>query len=677
MYPRAVDAAPRSWGDRLAAARRAGFVGREAEIELFVQAIALSPPPFAVLFVHGPGGIGKTTLLERYAHEAHAREIPTTWLDARTVRPDASSFLAALGASSIEQLASRLAPRHVIFLDTLEEIRAIDPWIRTTLVPALPEGALLVLAGRDAPSPSWREDAGLAALVRVRALRNLRVEESDALLAARGVAAAHRARAHALTHGHPLALALVAEGARIDGSVPMLAPDVVRALLERIVRDLPSADRRAALEIAALLRVTNEAALADLGVSDPADALAWLRSLSFVHQTDEGVAPHDLVRDAVLAELDQRDPARRAELVARCRARNRRALASSSPRVRERAFFDVVFAFRDDPTMRAYYQWDGERGGGGSARPLSSDELTPLLDRLAHHEGSRSRELAARWWQEQPEAFHTLLDGRGANLGAIVYLHLSQLDGASADPAIASALAATAAAPSRPGERVAILRFWMWNDGYQMPGSAAHASHSMLVAFDWMFDASLSWVVLVVQNIDAWRPFFARIGFDERPEHAFTIDDRCFAILTRDLRARPWVSAAPLEGGGVPVARVVLSQEDFARAVRDALRVMTRPAELASSPLLSSRLVFDWAEDESPTPTMLRELLEAAVTALDDPEDPRPRRCLEATFVRPAPTHEAAAEALGLSFSTYRRQLQRGVDGVVAYLWAREVSGAR
>ena len=49
--------------DRLAAVRRGRFVGRRAELALFRSALLADEPPFAVLHIHGPGGVGKTTLL--------------------------------------------------------------------------------------------------------------------------------------------------------------------------------------------------------------------------------------------------------------------------------------------------------------------------------------------------------------------------------------------------------------------------------------------------------------------------------------------------------------------------------------------------------------------------------------------------------------------------------------
>ena len=54
-------------GDVLMARRRRRFVGRASEIELFRAALDSIEPPFSVLHVHGPPGIGKTRLLDVFA----------------------------------------------------------------------------------------------------------------------------------------------------------------------------------------------------------------------------------------------------------------------------------------------------------------------------------------------------------------------------------------------------------------------------------------------------------------------------------------------------------------------------------------------------------------------------------------------------------------------------------
>jgi hypothetical protein len=52
-------------------------------------------------------------------------------------------------------------------------------------------------------------------------------------------------------------------------------------------------------------------------------------------------------------------------------------------------------------------------------------------------------------------------------------------------------------------------------------------------------------------------------------------------------------------------------------------------------------------------------------------------RVLDRTYVRAAPTQEAAAEVLDLPFSTYRRHLVRAVERLIDLLWAIEIGEIR
>ena len=58
-----------SLGERLASRRRRCFVGRDAELELVRAALDAAEPPFSVLWLTGPGGIGKSSLLDVIAEE--------------------------------------------------------------------------------------------------------------------------------------------------------------------------------------------------------------------------------------------------------------------------------------------------------------------------------------------------------------------------------------------------------------------------------------------------------------------------------------------------------------------------------------------------------------------------------------------------------------------------------
>jgi hypothetical protein len=105
--------------------------------------------------------------------------------------------------------------------------------------------------------------------------------------------------------------------------------------------------------------------------------------------------------------------------------------------------------------------------------------------------------------------------------------------------------------------------------------------------------------------------------------------------------------------------------------VRAALRDLHRDDRLGANPLMGSRLT---AGSSGGSPAALRgAILRAADVIAHAPRGEESRRVLDRTFVRPAPTQEAAAEVLGLPFSTYRRHLAAAIEELVELLWAVEI----
>ena len=86
---------------------------------------------------------------------------------------------------------------------------------------------------------------------------------------------------------------------------------------------------------------------------------------------------------------------------------------------------------------------------------------------------------------------------------------------------------------------------------------------------------------------------------------------------------------------------------------------------LASSPLAGTAL----------GPDLRASLLAGIARLAEEPKGEPLCRVLDRTYLCGTPSQEAAAEVLGLPFSTYRRHLSQGVDRVVVWLWDREVYG--
>jgi DNA-directed RNA polymerase specialized sigma24 family protein len=80
------------------------------------------------------------------------------------------------------------------------------------------------------------------------------------------------------------------------------------------------------------------------------------------------------------------------------------------------------------------------------------------------------------------------------------------------------------------------------------------------------------------------------------------------------------------------------------------------------------------AEPGGASAERLRATIEEAIGCLgDQPLEAVLRR----TFVRGAPTQEAAAEVLGLPFGTYRRHLAKALEQLTDVLWAVEIGEVR
>jgi hypothetical protein len=173
----------------------------------------------------------------------------------------------------------------------------------------------------------------------------------------------------------------------------------------------------------------------------------------------------------------------------------------------------------------------------------------------------------------------------------------------------------------------------------------------------------------VPSDTDYWGPFFDYLGF--RPVLEVPVGRTRCVGYAQDWRRFPidaWLDLMKERehsgGSGPPPESALrpppLSRVDFDAAVRSALEQFTRPDRLTGSPLGAD----------------VRDRIVAGIDRLpDEPKGEHARAVLRRTFIRPAASREAAAEALGLPFSTYRRHLAKAVDQLVEQLWSAEIHG--
>jgi hypothetical protein len=691
---------PERLADRLRAARRRQFVGRTPEVDLFRAALLDADPPFNVLLIHGPGGVGKTTLLHEYRRIAEASRTTVLVLDGRSVEPSPAGVL--LGLRRVLGLSDTTSPldalcalsRSVVLLDTCETLAPLDGWFRETFLPQMPARTLVVMAGRNAPAPGWRTDGGWGGLFRVISLRNLLPDESRALLRSRGVPEAQHPAALAFTHGHPLALSLVADVLAHAGGhtvfAPERAPDVVRDLLEKFVQDVPGPSHRQALRLSAIVRVTTEGLLAAvLPEADARELFEWLAGLSFIEHGPRGLFPHDLARDVLDADHRWRDPASHGELFTRARDYLVHRMQEARGAEQQWTLIDGLFLLRNLPVIKPYFDWRQITDSYGE--PAERDDLPEILAMVERHEGPDSASLAAYWFERQPQAFTVIRGGARQLIGFLVLLDLHEAtpEDRLADPAVGVCWdVAHRRTPPRPGEELLLQRMWMDHEAYQAT-SVTYLVISSILSSIYLTRHRLALSFHPGADPDYWAALLEFMNFERCEEADFTIGDRHFGNWLRDWRAEPapaWVRGIAergthaLSGAAHPRRRpraplIVLSDLAFAEAVRQALRDYTRPAALERNPLLRSRVLVDRAGEDRTPAALQALLLEAAETLRGAPRTEKFYRSIECTYLRPAASQEKAAEQLGLPFNTYRYHLANGIARITEWLWARELHG--
>jgi DNA-directed RNA polymerase specialized sigma24 family protein len=674
-------------GDLLNDARRHSFVGRRRELASFDDALA-GRSTRRVLFLHGQGGIGKTTLLQELRVRAQAAGRGVVQLDGRDTDPSPDGMRAAVrrapGRHHADDPGALIPAGVVLLVDGYEQLAPIDGWLRDGIIPALRTDNVVVLAGLDPPGRPWRTDPGWRQLVAVHRLDLFEPAESVELLAHAGVAPHLRQHLLGLGRGHPLTMALLADLAASDEVPDALAdaPDLVAALLESFVREAPSAAHLTGLAACAIAWLTTEDLLVHLvGAADAPEVWRWLTRLPFMTSGPHGLFTHDLARDVLDAEFERRAPERywayRQAVFVHAVANLRTATSADRPLHSQQ----LLFLRRD--THRTGIVSDLRARGSVLVVPARADEHDEVCSIIERFEGPASAGLARAWLAERPGPLKVVRTADG--VAGYAY-HITCPGGSGledGDPVVRAVLDHVARhGPTRPGEHIHIGRFFGGARTHQRDPYAYLAGPVTGVA-EWL-TRPFAWSVVIIVDTDHWAPHFDDVAFTELFElEVGTVRHVAYGIDWRRVPVDTWLDLLRIRGrsgesGPPPTALVRPPPPDRARfgaAVKAALQTLHRPDRLAANPLMGSALA---AGPAGRSTDQLRATIEDAVASLAaQPKGDRLRAVLNRTYLRPAPTQEAAAEVLGLPLSTYRRHLARALDHLVDLLWTVETGGVR
>lgn len=529
------EARPRgSVSDRLAAAAGAALVGRAEERARLTALLAPDGP--AAVFVHGPGGIGKSTLVTGTLVPLPLHSVS---LDGRQMEPTVPGALAALGAalggpapSSATGAAEHIgaAGVHVLVIDSFERLNLLDGWIRNELVSALPATVTTLLVGRRGPNVAWRTAPGWRTLLGELVVGPLTDRDIDRLLAARGVRGDDTVRIRAFARGHPLAAVIAGEAlARRPGlALGSGAPaEVVEELYAVMLDDLGPRERAVAEAASVLRRVTLPLLRTVIDEPDAEEAWQTLRGLPFTVTTAAGVELSGLAAPVLLEALELRDPAR----VRTLRTRAARAILDSLAHGTDWESTADLLHLVQNPLIRSAYAPPGMlQHSAEQARSEDHEEIIAIARQFAGEESAR---LAERWWQSRRDTFAVV---RAADGGVAAFSVTATVDGragsAREDPLVQAVADHLRDNPMPPDAGAVVFRWALGRRHGERPTPEVATLVIDLKRTYLQLRANLRRVYTVVAEWPAAAPVLRVMGFDLLTEVA--AGDRRFVLACLD-----------------------------------------------------------------------------------------------------------------------------------------------
>lgn len=658
-------------------ARADYFVGREAELAGFAELLHTGDAP-RIVFVHGPGGIGKSNLLDGFAQIAEQAGYAFARLDARQLAP-APRMVARAVEHALDGLPATSRPLRVLALDHVEQLSALDGWLRDQWLPNLPSDLLLVLAGRQGPDAYWRADPGINALLTEYALEPLDARAMDEYLSRRGVGREQSTAVQAFARGYPLPLALAVDQVlRAPDRVFDIDhfPDLIRALVQWLLGDVEHREELLTLQACASVRRLDEPLLAAMLESDEVTRhFDWLADQHYTERQTHGLVIHDLVREIVIRDMRCRNLGRHHALIRRAFEHLMVGADTAQEHFRVKTVPDILYALRQEEHIKKHLGFGALRCYPDSPQPNELDSLAAEVETL---EGAASRSWFEYWVQDPASQLIVI---RESSQRPVAFALLLQLDAesiaeAGADPCLQAFQRHLGEhAPLRAAEQVLLARFRMAHGSHQAltPAWAELSAHLN----GRMFTPGISLLASVSDIRYDWQGMAENADYHLLPDSQYQLDDRQYMISAHDLRREPALEWAEksfervIRGGLAPELRsapvTLLDKPAFAEAVKHVLHCYRDDNVLAASPLLRSPMLRRYSNQRDSD--ALRELIEQ----VSNEQTPDVHTLLEKAFFHPRTTkQQAIASELHVSERTLRRHLRDAQEQLIAALWRRE-----
>ncbi len=500
------------------------LVGREVELRALAKGV---DGERRVVCLHGIAGIGKSALLSTFLDRRRAAAAGVVELDCRAVEPTERGFLHACGGFDdlgelVDHLRTLAAPV-TIALDHYELFRLMDTWLRQVLVPALPAGSTLVLAGRERPVSGW------LALEHFRNLPLGPLEEAEArlMLERRGVHETDATRLNRIARGHPLALMLASAGVAEhpeleleDAAMTRVVEELSRLYLEGV--DDPLARR--ALEACCVVRRATEPVLAAmLEEHDGAEAVRRLLDLPFVDAGPHGLVVHEAVREAVARFVSGANPVRYRQLRRRAWRELRTEVREAGPGELWRYTADMLYLI-DNPVVREAFFPSGTQPL--AVEPARAEDGSAVSAIARRHEGPEAAEVLERWWAEAPETFSVARDRDGVVTGCFSLLDSGTLRPSTVrgDPVVEAWARDLREHPPSKGQLALGLRRWLDAERGELPCASQAACWLDVKRAYMALRPRLRRMYVVVRDVPTYWPVVEKLGFRPLPTAPAVLD---------------------------------------------------------------------------------------------------------------------------------------------------------
>lgn len=576
--------------DRLRQQAMKNFVGRQQELAK-LQTL-LNDDRVLVTFVHGIGGIGKSSLLHAFAAQTQNAGIVVVRLDCRMIKPSEDGFLqelqTAIGGDStaLEDIALRLSDSGqgvILALDTYEVFRMMDTWLRQIFIPALNDNVRLIIFGREAPVSAWYTSPGWQGLFQSIKLDPLNSTDARELLLNCGVVTDDIQRVIHFTSGHPLALKLAAAAINERPELTLKEVEsqrVVTELTHLFLADVKDSVTRTALEAASVIRRTTRSLLsAMLPDIDPGDAYNRLQALPFVDSASDGLLIHDLVQQAIATHLRAEDPDRynRYRRAAWNRLRSEFSIGSRATIWRYSA--DMIYLIDHPAIHETFFPGDAHLY---AVEPATPDDFDDIASIAIHHDGQEMLRIIQKWWHRDPHVFYVVRGRHAEVVGYYAILSVYQdTDPIHFDDALTLTWWQHLQSNPMPEDQLAffVLR-WIAKETGEDP-SAVQGALWLDIKRMYMEHPQTRRIYGLLYDTQTWIPIFQQLGF-KRLDSDITLDAKIYGAIVNDFGPQlvpGWM--AGLVDTQLGIKRPVSLDKEAHELIVDDHRIGLTPLELS------------------------------------------------------------------------------------------------